>query len=92
MSEDQHGGGSPTWSVDELERDHHADAEARARNVQQWLERDVWPKVPAGPALTKQEVEKLLGYDEMFPASSSTPRRWWRWPLMSRACRRSSTR
>ncbi len=54
--------------LDELARDHKADAEARARNLQQWLERDVWPKVPPGPALTKQEVEKLLGYDEMFPA------------------------
>jgi antitoxin VapB len=39
--------------------------EERPRSMQEWLEREIWPRIPEderGRPLTKKEVEDLLGF------------------------------
>ncbi|MDP3209903.1 MAG: type II toxin-antitoxin system VapB family antitoxin [Rhodoglobus sp.] len=49
----------------ELGRTSEAHGAARRRDIDEWLERDVWPHAPVD-AVTKAAVEEILGYDEMF--------------------------
>ncbi len=52
--------------LDELD---HASEEATAKKVREitaWLERDVWPQTRGLPPITKEDVERITGMDEMF--------------------------
>jgi hypothetical protein len=53
--------------LDELDRENQSAADARVAEFTSWLERDIWPYTRSQKALTKQEEEELLGYDEMLP-------------------------
>jgi antitoxin VapB len=53
--------------LDELDRENQSEADARVAEFTSWLERDIWPHTRSQKALTKQEEEELLGYDEMLP-------------------------
>ena len=48
----------------ELDAGHaHEEQKRRAQNMR-WLETEVWPRT-AGASITKQEIEDLLGYNDM---------------------------
>jgi hypothetical protein len=53
--------------LDALDRESEGDADARSAEFTRWLEREIWPHTRSLKALTKQEEEALLGYDEMMP-------------------------
>ncbi len=67
-------GTTKTGAVRELARqkiselDSEADAETRARIAEnlRWLAKEVWPDT-AGTRLSEDELDELLGYDEMYP-------------------------
>lgn len=50
-----------------LDAENSDEVERRAQELWQFMEREIWPKVPPGPPMTKAEREELLGYNEMFP-------------------------
>ena len=39
-------------------------AQARAADNLRWLQEEVWPRT-AGKSITKDEINELLGFDEM---------------------------
>jgi hypothetical protein len=49
----------------ELDRQSEAGTDAKVAEVTDWFERDIWPHARSGKALTPQEEEELLGYDEL---------------------------
>ena len=51
--------------LDELDREHAVDAAARTRELTVWLENEVWPQTKTALPVTKGEIERILGYDEM---------------------------
>ncbi|MDQ1551987.1 MAG: antitoxin VapB [Actinomycetota bacterium] len=53
--------------LNELDRESESEADARVEEFTSWLERDIWPHTRSRKALTKEEEEELLGYDEMLP-------------------------
>lgn len=52
--------------LSELDGDDSEEARARIAENRRWLEEEVWPQT-AGKRITKEEIEDLLGYNEMFP-------------------------
>lgn len=67
-------GTTKTGAVRELARqkiselDSETDAQTRARIAEnlRWLAEEVWPDT-AGTRLSEEELDELLGYDEMYP-------------------------
>jgi hypothetical protein len=68
-------GRSKTAAVRELAREKLAaldaqgvdEAEKRYQALRGFVAREIRPLVKAGARITKDEIEQLLGYDEMFP-------------------------
>lgn len=50
----------------ELDVEHDADLRIRKEENLRWLEDEVWPNT-AGKHLTREDLDRLLGYDEMSP-------------------------
>lgn len=49
----------------QLEEGREARRRERPRNMQEWLEKEIWPHIPEeelGKPLTKAEVEEILGF------------------------------
>ncbi len=66
-------GDTKTGAVREALRERKARLELRGggkgrprRNMQEWLEREVWPRIPeedrGGPPIPKEEIEEILGF------------------------------
>ena len=64
-------GGTKTEAVREALREKKRRLEMRSgrqerpRNMQEWLENEIWPRIPEGErgkSLTKKEVEDMLGF------------------------------
>lgn len=54
--------------------DESADDEKARRHEEliDWLETKIWPRT-AGKTITKEEIEDLMGYDEMVEGRRPTP-------------------
>lgn len=52
--------------LSELKASESDDVEARHAKLMHVLETEIWPHA-AGKRISKQEIEQILGYDEMFP-------------------------
>lgn len=49
----------------QLDSSEQSEKDARLHHALQWLERDVWPRAAGVNWLSREDEDKLLGYDEM---------------------------
>lgn len=51
--------------IAELDAQHEGESERRRRELWEFMETKVWPKVKPGPPITKEEIERITGMDDM---------------------------
>jgi hypothetical protein len=51
--------------IAELDAQQEGEAERRRRELWEFMETKIWPKVKQGPPITKEEIERITGMDDM---------------------------
>ncbi len=51
--------------LEQLDADESAAVAERLRELTDFMQTDVWPHVPSGQSLTKDDIERITGMDDM---------------------------
>ncbi len=51
--------------LEQLNAEDDAAVQRRVRELTKFMETEIWPHVPSGPPITKDEIERITGMDDM---------------------------